>query len=72
MRRREFVVGVTTATIFLPCVAEAQRPSKVWRIAVLDTAPRRLNSENINAFMRGLRELGYEEGRNLSLEYRTS
>jgi putative tryptophan/tyrosine transport system substrate-binding protein len=70
MRRREFVVGLA-ATIFLQRVADAQQRSKVWRIGVLDTAPRQFNSENMTAFVRGLRELGYEEGRNLSLDYRT-
>jgi putative ABC transport system substrate-binding protein len=56
---------------FVAGLAEAEPQNKIWRIGVLDTTPRQLNSENMNAFMQGLRELGYEEGRNLSLDYRT-
>src|SRR6516165_780515 len=68
MRRREFIIALIAA---FAGVAEAEPQKKLWRIGVLETTPRQLNSENMNAFMQGLRELGYEEGRNLSLDYRS-
>jgi putative ABC transport system substrate-binding protein len=69
MRRRELIIALTAALV--AGLAEAEPQNKIWRIGVLDTTPRQLNSENMNAFMQGLHELGYEEGRNLSLDYRT-
>ena len=68
MKRREFIIALTAA---FAGMAEAEPQNKIWRIGVLETTPRQLNSENMDAFMQGLRELGYEEGRNLFLDYRS-
>jgi putative ABC transport system substrate-binding protein len=48
-------------------VAEAQQPKKVPRIGYLGGAS---NPARIEAFRKGLRELGYVEGKNISIEYR--
>jgi len=50
-----------------PLAAEAQQPGKVWRVGVLLA----FDSPNVEAFRQELRKLGYVEGRNLLIEYRS-
>ena len=60
-------VGLVFATISSPL--QAQQQAKVRRIGYLsqsDAPP----TANIEAFRRGLRELGYIEGENIAVEYR--
>src|SRR3984893_7742961 len=52
-----------------PLAARAQHPAKVPRVGILSPAENAATPE-IEAFRRGLRELGYVEGRNVTLEYR--
>jgi putative ABC transport system substrate-binding protein len=68
MRRREFIAQLTT-TIAWPVIALAQ--TKVWRIAMLETATAELNKVNLATFKRRLEELGYIEGQNLVIHYRS-
>jgi putative tryptophan/tyrosine transport system substrate-binding protein len=70
MRRRDLIILVGGAATW-PLAAWTQQV-KVWRIGVLDTAQRELNAANMNAFLQGLRELGYVEGQNLAIDYRTA
>jgi putative tryptophan/tyrosine transport system substrate-binding protein len=70
MRRREFIAGLASAAAW-PRAALAQQ-SKTWRIGMLDTASQELNAVNLIAFRQRLRELGYAEGQNLVIEYRTA
>lgn len=51
--------------------AAAQAPGKVYRIGFLDTTPAAANAANLDAFRQGLKELGYVEGRNIVIEYRS-
>jgi putative ABC transport system substrate-binding protein len=62
----------TAATLILAgfCFAEAQQPKKVARIGYLAAASRTGISHLTEAFLQGLRELGYVEGQNISIEYR--
>ena len=71
MRRREFITLIGGTAVAWPSVALAQQTSKVWRVGMLDTTPATLNAANIDAFRRGLRQLGYVEGQNLIIEYRS-
>jgi putative tryptophan/tyrosine transport system substrate-binding protein len=50
--------------------SDAQRPGKVFRVGVLNIASVKAAESRINAFRGGLRDLGYEEGRNLVLDSR--
>lgn len=51
--------------------SSAQQHGKVWRVGflVLGTSAS-LGSENSDAFLKGMRELGYVEGKNLVVEWR--
>src|SRR5262245_22453143 len=55
-----------------PLVVEAQQAGKVYRIGILETRSAALNAANVNAFRQGMRELGYTEGHNLEIVYRSS
>ena len=68
--RREFITLIGGAAAW-PSIVHAQSPSKVWRIGVLETQSITLNA-NFDAFRNALRELGYVEGRNLNIEYRSA
>jgi putative ABC transport system substrate-binding protein len=63
------VVGLSTL-VALP-TANAQ-PKRVFRVGVLETTAPASNAPSLDAFRRGLRELGYVEGQNLTIEYRTA
>ena len=50
--------------------AEAQQLPKIPRIGILELATSATTSARIEAFRQGLRELGYVEGKNITIEYR--
>jgi ABC-type uncharacterized transport system substrate-binding protein len=76
---RALMAKLGTAWLFvLACVlpivsltAEAQAPSKVWRIAVLTGATPRSGAP-VQALEQRLAELGYVEGRNLVIDFHTA
>jgi putative tryptophan/tyrosine transport system substrate-binding protein len=66
-----FALSFLNALLFtLSFPAEAQQPKKVPRIALLSPVSPSVASPYIEAFRRGLRELGYTEGKNIVIEYR--
>ena len=66
------VMGLTfIVMLFAFCVSlEAQQPTKIPRIGFLSAVPLSTMSARVEAFRRGLRELGYIEGQNTRIEYR--
>jgi len=52
------------------CAVDAQQPTKIPRIGYLGGVSPSTNSARIEAFRRGLRELGYIEGKNIVIEWR--
>jgi putative ABC transport system substrate-binding protein len=73
MRRREFIGLLIGVAVAWPVAARAQRPaSKLYRIGILETVPSALNVANLEAFRKGLLELGYFEGKNYVIEYRSA
>jgi putative ABC transport system substrate-binding protein len=50
--------------------ALAQQSDKVWKIGVLVSSTKAVNAARDEALRQGLRALGYEESKNIALEYR--
>jgi putative ABC transport system substrate-binding protein len=67
MRRNFFGFALSAMLLALCLRAEAQQPGKVFRIGYLGAA----SSGPPQAFLQGLRDLGYVEGKNITFEYRT-
>jgi putative tryptophan/tyrosine transport system substrate-binding protein len=67
IRRREFITLLGAAA--WPSAARAQASPKGPTIAWIGTSPQ-LNASFIENFLRGMRELGYAEGRNFEMLYR--
>jgi putative ABC transport system substrate-binding protein len=73
MSSRVFVFFCLLPTVFLPTVSsQAQQPAKVPRIGFLFTLSASINTARIEAFRQGLRELGYVEGNNILIEWRSA
>jgi ABC-type uncharacterized transport system substrate-binding protein len=70
--KRAAVPSILAAVVLfvLGVIAEAQQPAKVPRIGYLTAGS--LISARIEAFRQGLRELGYVEGKNIVIEWRSS
>ena len=67
------IIWLLLAAIFLatPSIAHAQQPAKVPRIGLL-LALSTDESTDINGLRQGLTALGYVEGKNLAIEYRSA
>ena len=62
------LLAVVLALAMFGAVAEAQQPKKMPRIGFLvNTGP---DAPNVEPFLKGLRDLGYIEGKNILIEYR--
>ncbi len=70
MRRREFIAGLGGAAAW-PLVARAQQP-KTPVIYWLEALPVQRPSEVVQGFRRGLAEIGFSEGRDVTVEYRVA
>jgi putative tryptophan/tyrosine transport system substrate-binding protein len=70
MKRRAAIALLSSAAV-RPLAALAQG-NRRYRIGVLETVPAERNAANLDALRRGLRELGYVEGQNLQIEYRSA
>jgi putative tryptophan/tyrosine transport system substrate-binding protein len=71
MRRREFIRLLGGAAAW-PIAARAQQAGRVYRIGVLEMSSAAPIAANFDAFRKSLRELGYVEGQNLVLDYRSA
>jgi putative tryptophan/tyrosine transport system substrate-binding protein len=60
------ILSLALGIVLAPLAADAQQPGKAYRIGVLATT----SWPPFDSFREGLRELGYVEGHNLTLEYR--
>ena len=72
MRRRITVVTLCAMLFALCGSVDAQQPAKISRIGYLEAPPASANLDRIEAFRQGLRELGYVEGKNIVIEWRSA
>src|SRR6516165_789624 len=70
MQRREFIAGLGSAAAW-PLAARAQQGDRVRRIGVI--SPLAANDpearREIEAFLQGLEQLGWTDGRNVRIDY---
>jgi len=75
MDRRTFLFSVALNLVAAPLASEAQQAGKVFRIGILANlrpSPSEPGGGLWQAFIQGLQELGYVEGRNITIEWRIS
>ena len=72
MRRREFITLLSGAAVLWPVVARAQQPERLRRIGVLMSlaADDPEGQARLTAFLQGLQQLGWTDGRNLRIDTR--
>jgi ABC-type uncharacterized transport system substrate-binding protein len=71
MRKRFFGLALSTMLYALCLPVEAQQAEKVPRIGYLSGSPPSAVAQLNEAFRQGLRELGYMEGKNIIIEWRS-
>ena len=70
MNRKIFSLALCALLIAVCSLAESQQPKKVTRIGYLSALSPASESTRSEIIRRALRELGYIEGQNISIEYR--
>ncbi len=70
MKRRDLLAVIAGAAITLPFSADAQQPARIPRIAVLSDWSPSLATKFVEPFVRGLQDLGYIDGQNITIEHR--
>jgi putative ABC transport system substrate-binding protein len=72
MRKNVICLTLCAILLALCASASAQQPTKIPRIAYLTAASLSAISERTDAFRQGLRDLGYVEGKNIVIEWRST
>ena len=70
MKKTFFGISLSTILFALCLSAQAQQPPKTWKIGVLVSGTEAQNKLRDDALRQGLLELGYEEGKNIVMEYK--
>ena len=70
MNRRLFIRLLGGAAAALPLAARAQPSGKVYRIGLLGVTSQAEYGRLVDPLRVGLRQLGYEEGKHIVIEYR--
>jgi putative ABC transport system substrate-binding protein len=70
--KRAVVPSILVAVVLLAlgAIAEAQQPKKIPRIGFLTATSASSQAPRLEAFRQGLKDLGYFEGKNITIEYR--
>ena len=69
MKRREFITLLGGAAVAWPLPLSAQQAAKMYRIGYLGLTSRAEYAREVEALLKGLRQLGYEEGKNIAIHY---
>jgi putative ABC transport system substrate-binding protein len=73
VKRRDFITLLGgAAAVAWSLAASAQQATRSYRIGMLETISPALNAAHLDAFREGLRQLGYVEGKNYVIEYRSA
>jgi ABC-type uncharacterized transport system substrate-binding protein len=70
MRRLANIIVFAIALVLCASSSNAQQPGKVFRVGILALPPANTMQQRLGVFREALRDLGYEEGRNLIVESR--
>jgi putative tryptophan/tyrosine transport system substrate-binding protein len=68
MKRREFVKLLGCAAVAWPTMVRAQQAMP--KVGFLNVASAKTYTKQVSAFLEGLSEVGYVDGRNIAIEYR--
>src|ERR671924_975220 len=71
-RTAKIILLALCSLLLASCSADAQQRAKVPRIGYLAVAPLSVQVARTEAFRQGLRELGYVEGKNIFIEWRSA
>lgn len=73
-KRRKLFIALGASALAMPARLFAQKPAKVWRIGFLSQRHLEFTDADyyVGPFTQGLRELGYVEGKNLIIEWRSA
>ena len=71
MKRRAFITLLGGAAAAWPLAARAQQPGRVWHVGFLSAVARSAASGSYASFLQGMRELGYVEGKDFAIEWRS-
>ena len=72
MKGKILVYLLATFLLTTAAPAQAQPITKIFRLGYLAGSSLTVNAARIEAFLQGLRELGYLQGKNIALEYRAA
>jgi putative ABC transport system substrate-binding protein len=72
MSMKKKLLGLAALTVIFALVqfVDAQQPGKMARLGFLTAAGRAGSAHLIEAFLQGLNEIGYVDGKNIAIEYR--
>lgn len=71
MDRRLFITTIGLAVLVAPLAVEGQQAGKVYRIGILAAGVNPRSAPFFQAFERRLRDLGWVDGKNLSIAFQT-
>ncbi len=72
MRKPVLSILFVVVLLAVGAIAEAQQPAKITPIGYLDAVSLSVNAARVEAFRQGLRKLGYVEGKNIFIEWRSA